>query len=214
MRRVTSAALFYHLLLAAALFPASSRAAPILPPSLAALRFGMTESAIEHQLPKATHLDPGLDFGPLRALLVLPEEDMLGTSFRVYLQFDGKQRLRQLLLERRHAGATRDDAHTAERALLNRLGPPDERCFDGHSEARMTWKMDGRLLHLIGIDDLAAGILTQDAERSSPLAPRPLGRSRKEKQRARQERSLPQRILIRIHSEDDKELRPPPCDAP
>jgi len=189
-----------------------------LPSPLTRLSFGMSLEAAREVLPEARHLDEGLDFGPLKGRLVLPKFNTLSATFRIYLQFDADDRLRQVLLERRHAAATRKSARAVQDALLERYGKPAEICLPVHAtpaSGRVTWLTDRWSLHLIGIDDLGLGMLTEDADRSDALENKPVARSREERSRGRQQRSLPRRILIRIHEAGDTQLAPPPCkDTP
>ncbi|WP_193182510.1 hypothetical protein [Nisaea sediminum] len=187
-----------------------------LPPPLARLSFGMALDDARSALPDAQYLEDGLDFGALKGLLVLQAVPTLGSSFRIYLQFDGDTRLRQVLLERRHAAATRKSARTVQDALLQRYGKPAEICMPVHATpaaGRITWRTEDWSLHLVGIDDLGLGMLTEDADRSDALENKPIARSRDERSRDRQQRSLPRRILIRIHGTGDTQLLPPPCGA-
>ncbi|UUX49206.1 hypothetical protein NUH88_17590 [Nisaea acidiphila] len=169
-----------------------------------------------HELPQAHLMEPGLDFGPLSGRLVLQRFEAFSSSFRAILQFDRKSALRQILLERRHAAATRKSAGDVQQTLSRTLGPPEEICIPTEATpatGRMTWRRDGWEMHLIGFDDLGPGILTEDPDRGDPLDIKPIGRSRDERFRGRQQRSLPRRILIRIHGAQDALLRPPPCSA-
>lgn len=100
--------------------------------------------------------------------------------------------------------------------MTGTLGAPDEICIPTEASpatGRMTWRRDGWEIHLIAIDDLGPGILTEDPDRGSPLDVKPIARSRHERLRDRQKRSLPRRILIRIHGAGDIRLLPPPCGA-
>lgn len=185
-----------------------------LPPPFAGLRFGMTVRAASDALPEAGELDPGVDFGRLKGRLVIPQADAFGSVFRIYLQFDQTESLRQILLERRHAAATTRSAGDIQDHLIAHLGQPDEMCLPSRATpaaARITWRRDGWVLHLIGFDDLGLGIITEDADRGDPLEIKLLGRSRDERFRSRQQRSLPRRILIRIHDANTPTLEPPAC---
>ncbi len=100
-----------------------------LPPPLSRLTFGMTVSDASSAVPEAHLLKPGIDFGQLKGRLVVPEAKAFGSDFRIYLQFDQANRLRQILLERRHAAATRRSAGEIQRSLMAKLGKPDETCL-------------------------------------------------------------------------------------
>lgn len=184
------------------------------PPPFSHLEFGMSARAASNAQPQAKRLTPGVNFGHLKGRLVIPEMEAFGSGFRVYLQFDSADMLRQILLERRHAAATRKSAGNIQQYLTNDLGEPDEICLPHvatPAAARVTWRKENWSLHLIGFDDLGLGIRTQDADRGDPLEIKPLGRSRAERLRSRQQSSLPRRILIRIHDADDQTLEPPAC---
>lgn len=186
-----------------------------LPPPLSHLTFSMTVDDASNALPQAKLLEPAVDFGQLKARLVVPEAKAFGSDFRIYLQFGHTNRLRQILLERRHAAATRESAGNIQRNLVSMLGKPDEICLRPlatPATARITWKDENWMLHLIGFDDLGLGILTEDADRANPLEVTPPGRSRNERLRGRQQRNLPRRILIRIHGAEEQTLEPPACD--
>lgn len=196
--------------------PAAEAAETALPPPLARLSFGMPLDGARNALPEARYLEDGLDFGALKARLVLPSIPTLGSSFRLYLQFDAQERLRQVLFERRHAAATRESAGAVQDALLQRYGKPAEICLPANATpaaGRITWHTGNWSLHLIGIDDLGLGMLTEDPDRGDALENRPVARSRDERFRGRQQRSLPRRILIRVHGAGDTQLLPPPCGA-
>ncbi|MEQ8335356.1 hypothetical protein [Nisaea sp.] len=174
----------------------------------------MTLRAASDALPETEELDPGVDFGRLKGRLVVPQADAFGSLFRIYLQFGRAETLQQILLERRHAAATRRSAGDIQDRLIASLGQPDETCLPPRATpaaARITWRRKGWVLHLIGFDDLGLGIITEDAERGDPLEMKPLGRSRDERFRSRQQRSLPRRILIRIHDANSLTLEPPAC---
>lgn len=207
-------------LLSLALIMAShATAAPVqaadLPAPLSGLTFGMAVSSASNALPQAERLEPGVDFGHLKGRLVVPKAPIFGSDFRIYLQFDHADTLQQILLERRHAAATRKSAGNIQNNLVNALGEPDESCVPPQATpaaARITWRKEGWALHLIGFDDLGLGIRTKDADSGDPLEVKPLGRSRDERLRSRQQRSLPRRILIRIHGAKNQALEPPTCD--
>ncbi len=187
-----------------------------LPPPLTGLSFVMSIGEARDALPEARYLEEDLDFGPLKSRLVVPDFATLSSSFRIYLQFDATERLRQVLLERRDAAATRKSARMVQDALFGSYGKPTEICVPAlatPSDGRMTWHTAHWSLHLIGFDDLGPGMLTEDADRGDALENRPIARSREERSRGRRQRSLPRRILIRIHAAGDTLLRPPPCDA-
>lgn len=216
--RLTGTAIVLVLaLLAAGLGNLGAEAGEIaLPLPLARLNFGMPLDDARNALPEARYLEDGLDFGALKARLVLQSIPTLGSSFRIYLQFDAHEQLRQVLLERRHAAATRESAGAVQDALLQRYGKPAEICLPAQATpaaGRITWHMGSWSLHLIGIDDLGLGMLTEDPDRGDALENKPIARSREERFRGRQQRSLPRRILIRIHGAGDTQLQPPPCGA-
>lgn len=85
---------------------AASGAELPIPLGLPNIRFGMAFTEAHRELPEADLLEPGLDFGPIRGRLVLQRFTAFSSSFRVILQFDREDALRQILLERRHAAAT------------------------------------------------------------------------------------------------------------
>ncbi|WP_323794795.1 hypothetical protein [Nisaea sp.] len=212
MRPVAAALLSLALIMAS---QPTAAEGPGLPPPLSRLTFGMTVSDAANAMPQAERLVPGVDFGRLRGLLVVPEAEAFASSFRIYLQFDHAETLQQILLERRHAAATRQSAGDIQNNLVTTLGEPDETCLPPQAtpaEARITWRKEGWALHLIGFDDLGLGIRTKDADSADPLEAKPLGRSRDEKLRSRQQRSLPRRILVRIHGAENQGLEPPACD--
>ena len=216
LRAGSAVAIVLALLAADIWSPDAGAAEMALPPPLARLGFGMTLDEARTALPDAQYLEDGLDFGALKGLLVLPASPTLGSRFRIYLQFDAAGRLRQMLLERRHAAATRESARTVQDALLKSYGKPAEICLPAHATpaaGRVTWHTDNWSLHLIGIDDPGLGMLTEDPDRGDALENKPVARSREERLRDRQQRSLPRRILIRIHGAGDTQLLPPPCGA-
>ncbi|WP_028465732.1 hypothetical protein [Nisaea denitrificans] len=213
--RPVAAALLSLALIMASQPAAAERPGPGLPPPLSRLTFGMTVSDATNAMPQAEKLVPGINFGRLKGLLVVPEAEAFSSSFRIYLQFDHADTLQQILLERRHATATRQSAGNIQNNLVTTFGEPDETCLTPQAtpaEARITWRKAGWTLHLIGFDDLGQGIRTVDTDSVDPLKAKPLDRSRDEKLRSRQQRSLPRRILVRIHGADDRALEPPACD--
>lgn len=213
--RPVAAALLSLALIMASRTAAAEMPGPVLPPPLSRLAFGMTVRDAANAMPQAERLVPGVDFGRLKGLLVVPEAEAFASSFRIYLQFDHADTLQQILLERRHAAATRQSAENIQNNLVTTLGEPDETCLPPQAtpaEARISWRKNGWTLHLIGFDDLGLGIRTKDANSADPLETKPLGRSRNEKLRSRQQRSLPRRILVRIHGAETQVLEPPACD--
>lgn len=143
-----------------------------LPPPLSGLEFGMTQAEASSILPEAKLLQTGVDFGRLKGRLVVQRMEAFGSIFRIYLQFDHANTLRQILLERRHAEATRNSARNIRHNLFATFGAPEESCLPQRATpaaARVTWRKAQWSLHLVGFDDIGLGIRTKDADRSDPL---------------------------------------------
>ena len=191
--------------------PATQAESPRRPADLlGTLRFGMTVAELAAARPDASSLSPGIDYGPLRAPLVLRDHAVSGLGFRVYLQVDqASGRLRQLLFERRAAQAAPKDAARIRTWLEASLGRPAVACTTGTADsaraaALLSWELDQETVHLIFFDQAARGIAYFDPNTGSdPLEPA------RDRERIKA-RGMPRRLLIRVHGRADSALDPRP----
>jgi len=171
-------------------------------------RLGMEQSEMSSVRPTPTRLDVALVFGPLRAEFIDPDFTALGSPGILYFQFDSTSvRLRQFLFEWRDAAASQ--FHTAElfARLRAKLGAPTLICIH---EARGTpshvvaarWRSAALMLQVSIFDHRGSGVARYDL--NSDADPRRPSHERRRITR----RSLPRRLVARLHAADDIDLIP------
>lgn len=153
-------------------------------------------------------LDPPMIFGPLRAAFVDPDFAALGPSGILYYQFDVESdRLRQALFEWRDAAASKVQSDKLLVRLQESLGAPRLTCIRRGPAASSRvvaarWESAGLMLHVSMLDHRADGVARYDLN-SDPDPRRPSH----ERLRVTR-RSLPRRLVARLHDADDIELIP------
>jgi hypothetical protein len=154
------------------------------------------------------HLDPPLSFGPVQAEFIDARIQRLGAPGTLYLQVDPSNgRLRQALFEWRDARVSRGRAAAMLARLEVHLGAPDHVCFTSvkgqpSHQVSAHWKGPTVVLRVSMLDHRADGIAYFDPNTVSD--PR---RPSFERRRVTR-RSLPRRLLARIHAVDDRDLEP------
>lgn len=198
------------LILLAGLLAASREGAAADPASLLpdGMRLGMDRRAVMALEPAPLRIDPPLVYGPLLGEFVDKRFAALGPEGIAYYQLDsGTGRLRQLLLEWRDGRASQGRAARMLEELEARLGPPSVRCLVALADApprvvAARWDGVEAVLHVSLFDHRTGGIAYFDLNTSSD--PRQPSRERRRISR----RSLPRRLIARLHAADDSALTP------
>lgn len=178
---------------------ASAAAAPPDLPGVGALRWTMSSQAALDALPaNAERLNPPWDFGRMTAPARVPDTEVGGLVFTAMLQIDtARDRLRQVMLERREQDATPADFDTLRANLERDYGPPTRICEtrrpSGDSEAiNLVWRFPTTTVDLSFLDYRTTGILYRKPE----LVPDPTVPALQKRQVSR--RSLPRRLVDQI----------------
>jgi len=193
--------------------PLAAQSGPLRVLIPSGIELGMTREGLAEVTSGFRTLDPPLDFGPVKAAYAKSGATLLGHDATLYLQLDSSTgRLRQLLFERRDAGAKQPVVQKILSELRQRLGQPDELCLDGGADREKSltsaiWRDDGLAVRVAALDHRSPGLAYFDPNSSSD----PLQRSSERRRITR--RSLPRRLIVRIHARDDPILaRPLTCE--
>ncbi len=171
-------------------------------------RLGMERREILARSPPLRRLDPPIIFGPLLGEFLDRGFSAMGAPGLVYYQLDPTTgRLRQLLFEWRDGLASRGRAAEMMAELESRLGPPAIRCVAMVKDAppRLVtahWAGEVAALNVALFDFRASGIAYFDLNTDSD--PRQPSHERRRITR----RSLPRRLIARLHAVGDAELNP------
>lgn len=174
------------------------------------LHWGMSVDAVAAALgERAQRLDPPIDYGVGKARLFLKGTKVGDTAMTAFYQFDGADRLRQVLLERRDAGSTPEAFAAIQKALADELGKPKVACEKRRGSPRLVerrWRRGDTSVHLTFMDFTGAA-MTLDPSKDF-LDPRlPSYEYETFKRRA-----FPRRIVLRYFPAAEKELAgPAPC---
>lgn len=167
-------------------------------------RFGQTSDAVAKALgDKARRLDPPLDYGVAQAKILAKGVPVGGVAMTALYQFDKDDRLVQVLLERRDAGAVPKSFEAVVKALGDALGKPAEACekLTGipHLVERR-WRTDGIAANLTFLD-FTGQAMTLDPNRdaTNPLVPSYVYEPTKP-------RSFPRRIVLRLFPASNTQL--------
>jgi hypothetical protein len=177
----------------------------ILPPGIS---IGMDRRALRNLRPDLRALEPALNFGPMLAEFVDSGADWLGVPGILYFQIDPDSgRLRQLLFEWRDARVSNGRAAEMLTRLEARLGPPELSCFvavarEAPRRISALWRGTSVVLRVSMFDHRSADIAYFDPNTDSD--PR---RPSFERRRITR-RSLPRRLVARVHDIDDSDLKP------
>jgi hypothetical protein len=177
----------------AVLVPSAAFAADL--PDWLRAPLGQTSQAVATALgDRAVRLDPPLDYGTLKAPLMVKGVAVGGMAMTAFYQFDAQDRLAQVLLERREAGSTPRSFAAIDAALTQALGTPALSCRQHWGTPRTQerrWKTDGMAVHLTFLD-FAGQAMTLDPNRDSfdPRVPSTAYEAFKP-------RSFPRRIVLR-----------------
>jgi len=206
----TRALLFFGGLLTA--FATAVAHAADLPVDLHA-RFGQTSDAVGKALgDKARRLDPPLDYGVAQAKILVKGMTVGGVAMTALYQFDKDDRLAQVLLERRDAGAVPKSFEAAVKALGDALGKPSEACEKRTGIPYMVerrWRTAGTAANLTFLD-FTGQAMTLDPNRdaTNPLVPSYVYEPTKP-------RSFPRRIVLRLFPTSNTQLAgQPACHQP
>jgi hypothetical protein len=183
-----------------------------LPAALHA-RFGQTSEAVAKALgDKAQRLDPPLDYGVAQAKILAKGMPVGGVAMTALYQFDQDDRLAQVLLERRDAGAQRKSFEAVLNALEKDLGKPIEACEKLTGVPHLVerrWRTAGTAANLTFMD-FTGQAMTLDPNRdaTNPLVPSYVYEPMKP-------RSFPRRIVLRLFPASNKQLvGQPACYQP
>ena len=183
-------------------------AAPRDLPGLGALRWSMSTQQVFDALPSARRLEPPWDFGRMKAPVRVAAMEVAGLTFTAMPQIDvARDRLLQVMLERREKDAS-PAAFDRLRATLQRdYGPPTHVCETrrrtGDPESvNMVWRFPTTTVDLSFLDYRTSGIL-YDKPQLVPDPTAPLLENR-----LVHYRSLPRRIVLRFHDTTADHLSP------
>jgi len=124
---------------------------------------------------RAMRLDPPIDYGVAQAKLMVKAVRIGGVAMNAFYQFDTRDRLVQVLLERRDAGATPASFDALERALARRYGKPTQACAQlrGSPKALERRWLDGKTAVNLTFFDFTGAAMTLDPSKDflNPLVP-------------------------------------------
>lgn len=168
-------------------------------------------------------IEPGLTYGAGLTARRIGEAEIGGLSFRTLWQFDDAG-LRQVVLERRGAKASPDDASALFDALATEYGPPDAICAappkgGRPGAAELIWTSPAGTLHAVWFDFSGADAFARtvadllhpfpelaplgapdiDPDRARAEAREARGQSPEYRQGGLHARALPRRLLLRWH---------------
>jgi hypothetical protein len=173
------------------------------------IEIGMSRSALLAVEPALRELDPPLSFGPVQAEFIDTSIERLGAPGTLFIQLDPQGgRLRQLLFDWRDARVSPGRAAAMLEQLERHLGTPDQACFTAARQGKpplqvsARWRGAAVVLHVSMFDHREAGIAYFDPNSDSD--PR---RPSFERRRITR-RSLPRRMVVRIHGVEDDALAP------
>lgn len=173
------------------------------------IEIGMSWSQMLALKPPLRLLDPPLSFGPVQAEFIDISIERLGALGTLNYQLDPREgRLRQLLFDWRDARVSPGRAAAMLERLERHLGAPDQACFtaarQGKSPLQVAarWRGAAVMLHVSMFDHRGAGIAYFDPNsQSDPRRP-------SFERRRITRRSLPRRMVVRIHGVEDDALAP------
>lgn len=174
----------------------------------AGIVIGMHRSALQARQPSLRRLEPPLNFGPVQAEFVDVDAEFLGARATLYLQINPTDgRLRQAFFEWRDAQAPPGHAAALLDRLERHLGEPRAVCrvTVGAQPPRLVsanWRGASVQLYLSMFDFHQPGIAYFDLNSDSD--PRQPSFERRRITR----RSLPRRLIARIHAVEDPGLAP------
>lgn len=176
-------------------------------------RWGQSSDAVAKALgDKALRLDPPLDYGVAQAKLMAKGVTIGGVTMNALYQFDRDDKLAQVLLERRDAGAVPKSFEAMLKALDEALGRPREACEKLEGTPHLVerrWTSAGTAVHLTFLD-FTGQAMTYDPNRDTlnPLIPSYVYEPIKP-------RSFPRRIVLRYFPASNKALEgKPACQQP
>jgi hypothetical protein len=177
----------------------------LLPPGIS---IGMDRAALRALQPPLRALAPALNFGPVQAEFIDTSIERLGAPGTLYFQMDPVSgRLRQLLFEWRDARVSGDRAADMLARLDARLGEPEMSCVttmagQGARRVSARWTGSAIVLRVSMVDHRSSDIAYFDP--NTDANPRRPSHERRRITR----RSLPRRLVARLHAADDVELWP------
>lgn len=172
------------------------------------ISIGMDRRALLALEPPLRQLEPPLSFGPVQAEFIDIGIDRLGVPGTLYFQMDTRSgKLRQLLFEWRDARIFQGAAAKILARLEARLGTPEVICVSGEAgqptrRVSARWRGGIVILRVSLFDHRSRGIAYFD-----PNTDPDLRRPSFERRRITR-RSLPRRLVARLHGVDDLDLRP------
>jgi hypothetical protein len=172
------------------------------------ITIGMDRAALRLSRPSLRRLNPPLSFGPVQAEFIDTDVEGLGAPGLLYFQMDARTgRLRQLLFEWRDGRVPGGGLAEMLKRLEADLGAPELVCITtpaGRPPRRVSAQWRGRtvMLRVSMFDYRARNIAYFDPNTDSD--PR---RPSFERRRITR-RSLPRRMVARVHAVDDLELEP------
>lgn len=173
-----------------------------------AARWGMDAAELETAFGTSLATLPGVwDFGPLYATQALFDARFAGLGFTAFLQMDrADDVLQQVLLERRDIAVTPEAYLQLLDGLEAAFGPPDYLCSvypEGRSPTiiQARWTFPTTTVHASLLDFVTTAIAFHGTSGFNALIP-------SRDTRVINRRSLPRRILLRLHPTDRIDLLP------
>ena len=179
-------------------------------PEWAKARWGMTDRELAASLgDTALRLDPPIDYGIGQAKLFVKGVVVGGVAVNALYQFDAEDRLEQILLERRDAGAVPKNFAAIDRALTEALGKPEIACDRQRGTPRLTerqWNSGATAVHLTFMDFTGAAMtLNTNKDFFDPRVP-------SYEYETFKRRAFPRRIVLRYFPAANAALKgPTPC---
>lgn len=172
-------------------------------------RWGMDRATLEDVLGDGLTALPGVwDFGPLYADRAVFDARFAGLAFTAFLQMErANDELAQVLLERRGNAVTAEAYGQLLDGLDAAFGPPDAACRAypegrGPTILQARWDFPTTTVHASLLDFVTTGIAFYGTEGY----PNPFVPSRDS--RIIERRTLPRRILLRLHPAERTDLLP------
>lgn len=181
-------------------------------------RWGMTQDELVSAVPAEITVLPGRwEYGRSYADHAVMDAQVGGLAFDAFFQMNKKtDRLEQVLLERRRAGATPAAFGELLAALTDEYGQPSETCRQAKQGGEpqrheLIWRFPTTTVHASFLDFSSMEVLDRDPRPPSvPLAETVEERLRDFLDERRiTHRFVPRRIIIRLHDAQVRALDPP-----
>lgn len=157
---------------------------------------------------RALKLDPPIDYGVAKAKLFVKGVKLDEVTLNALYQFDQRDRLVQVLFERRDAGATSKSFEALEQALSRQFGKPVAACAVTRGSPRTIERrwLDGKTAIHLTFFDFTGAAMTLDPSKDflNPLVP-------SYEYESFRRRGFPRRIVLRYFLASRKNLEGKPA---